>query len=310
MPKVIIAAGSPTVNQKWVEAFAALNPHWSVYAWQEGQAGDLADYAVVWQPSAELFQQQTALKAVFNLGAGVDALNLEIFPTHLPIYRLEDAGMAHQMAEYAVYGILLATKRFAVYEQQRLAKQWKKTAPVYREDYPIGVMGMGVIGQQVVKALAALGYPLHVWTRTARDVEGVSSYHGSAQWNSFLQHSRILINVLPLTNETRGILNAQAFAQLLPDAYLINMARGAHIVDDDLLKAIQTGQLTGALLDAFTIEPLPESHPFWQQPAIQITPHISGMTIIPETVRQLSKKLNDLEQTLPVTGLVKRELGY
>lgn len=310
MPKVIVAAGTEDSNHKWVEAFRKRNPSWTLLAWNAHSDCQGADYAVVWQPSLALFQVETSLKAVFNLGAGVDALRLSDFPEQLPIYRLEDAGMAYQMAEYAVYGVLQATQRFVPYEQAKVAKQWQKQAPIYREQYPIGVMGMGVIGQHVVNALLALGYPLHVWTRTPRQIDGVQTYSGKSELSQFLSHTRILINVLPLTDDTQGILNQHTLDQLLPDAYLINMARGGHVVDDDLLMALNDKKLMGALLDAFTVEPLPSTHPFWSHPDVYVTPHISGMTMIPETVNQVSEKINALSRNQSISGLVKRDLGY
>ncbi|MCQ9616830.1 NAD(P)-binding domain-containing protein [Paenalcaligenes niemegkensis] len=172
------------------------------------------------------------------------------------------------------------------------------------------MLGLGVIGQHVVDALKALGYPVSTWTRTPRNIDGVTAFSGAESFDEFLSHTRILINVLPLTDQTQGILNARTFSKLLPDAYLINMARGGHLIDDDLIQALEQKKLVGALLDVFTVEPLPSEHPFWHHEAIQITPHISGMTIIPETVRQLSEKINALENGEAVSGLVRRDLGY
>lgn len=310
MLKVVVAVGSHELNQKWIRAFQERNPSWTLLSWAPGEREFTADYAVVWQTPDEFFLHAKGLKAVFNLGAGVDALKLPSACDHLPLYRVEDAGMAYQMAEYAVYGVLLATQRFAPYVQAQAEQQWKKQAPVYRENYPIGIMGMGVIGSKVLAALKALGYPMHVWTRSARDIEGVQHYRGQDEFASFLKHTRVLINVLPLTKDTRGILNASTFKQLLPEAYVINMARGAHLIDEDLLEALNNKQLRGALLDVFTVEPLASGHPFWTHPAIHVTPHISGMTLLSETVDQLSEKIHALTKGETVSGLVRRNLGY
>lgn len=310
MPKVVVAVGAKELNQKWMQAFSERNPSWSLVSWVQGEPNVEADYAVVWHTPAEFFQNTNNLKAVFNLGAGVDALKLPSASSELPLYRVEDAGMAHQMAEYAVYGVLLATQRFIPYVQSQAQKQWKKQAPVYREQYPIGIMGLGVIGTQVFESLRALGYPIRVWTRSARELAGVQTYSGKEEFSDFLQNTRILINVLPLTDETQGVLNANTFKQLLPEAFLINMARGGHLVDEDLLDALNNKQLTGALLDVFSVEPLASDHPFWDHSAIHITPHISGMTLIPETVNQISEKITALENGDTVSGLVKANLGY
>src|SRR5690625_4755388 len=306
MKKILIAVPNEEYAKEWADRFKQQGPEWDVQIWTPELPPTGAQYAVVWQPPAQLFSQEKNLKAVFNLGAGVDALGIgSVIPKEIPVYRIEDGGMAVQMAEYAIYGVLLATGRFTVYAQQQPQKEWRTHAPVLRTEWPIGVMGYGQIGAQVARSLAQLGYPVAAWARRTRDNEHtIEIYAGEAQFDRFLQRSRILTNVLPLTDATRGIINEKSLATMIPDGFIINMARGAHVVDEDLLAALRTKQLRGALLDVFHTEPLPVEHPFWSEPGIHITPHIAGVSLRQECTEQILHKLSALLQGQEPSGRV------
>lgn len=310
MSTLVIAVGRPETNQRWAQVFKQLHPDWQVHCWDQVKNEVAADFAVVWQPSTQLFVDQPHLKAIFNIGAGVDAINFNQIPESVPVYRVEDAGMAVQMAEYALYGVLLATQRFAPYMGLQSEKKWQQLPPVYRSQWPIGVMGYGQIGQKVVQALQVLGYPVSTWVRSERSCDGVKVFAGPEQLPDFLSQSRILINVLPLTEQTKGIVNAENLARLPANSFLINMARGGHVVDQDLLAALDAGHLTGALLDVFHTEPLPADHVFWTHPNIHITPHISGVSLRESTAQQISTKIEAFLQNQSVSGLVERERMY
>lgn len=311
MPSVVVAVGRAESNQRWVEVFQQLQPDWSFFAWEPQADQAPADFAVVWRPSVQLFQDQPSLQAIFNIGAGVDGIDFSQIPDSVPVYRVEDAGMAVQMAEYAVYGMLLATQRFASYVEQQAQQQWLQQEPIYRKQWPVGVMGYGQIGRQVAQVLHQLGYPVSVWTRTARAAKSeIQFFAGQEQFSAFLQQSRVLINVLPLTPQTRGIINQAALAQLQPQGFVINMARGPHIVEQDLIHMLDSGHVTGALLDVFDIEPLPQTHPFWRHPRIHVTPHISGVSLREPTAQQIHQKMQALLQNQPVSGLVDRSRMY
>lgn len=310
MSTLVIAVGRPETNQRWAQVFKQLHPDWQVHCWDQVKNEVTADFAVVWQPSTQLFVDQPHLKAIFNIGAGVDAIDFNQIPESVPVYRVEDAGMAVQMAEYALYGVLLATQRFAPYVDLQSEKKWQQLPPVYRSQWPIGVMGYGQIGQKVVQALQVLGYPVSTWVRSERTCDGVKVFAGPEQLPDFLSKSRILINVLPLTEQTKGIINAENLARLPTNSFLINMARGGHVVDQDLLAALDAGHLTGALLDVFHVEPLATDHAFWTHPNIHITPHISGVSLRESTAQQISTKIKAFLQNQNVSGLVERERMY
>jgi glyoxylate/hydroxypyruvate reductase A len=294
----------------WIQGLQSALPNAEVWAWTPERASRLADYAVVWAPPAELFATQTALKAVFSMGAGVDALLRIPHLPGVPIVRLSDAGMAVQMAEYVCHAIFRFTRQFDQYERQAARKIWNKLRAPDRQQFPVGVMGLGAIGTRVAQSIALFDYPVHGWSRTPRTIEGITTYAGEDELAPFLRASRILVCVLPLTPETEGILNAANMSTLLPEGYLINVARGKLLVEQDLLALLKGGTLSGATLDVFDREPLGPDHPFWLHPQITITPHISAMTLRDESIAQIATRIHALERGDSIDGVVDRARGY
>jgi glyoxylate/hydroxypyruvate reductase len=301
----------------WFEGFRAALPEATVTDWLSGAkdgAKDSADYAFVWSPPTDFFATQPALKAVFNAGAGVNAiLALDSLPAALPVVRLEDAGMAEQMADYVCHAVLRHFRDFEHYDAARTAGQWRRLRPPRRADFPIGVLGLGALGSHVARRLADFGFSVGGWSQSKKHLAGVTGYAGAAELDAFLCATRILVCLLPLTPETDSLINAELLAKLKPKAYLINVARGAHVVDADLLSAIASGQVAGATLDVFRVEPLPAEHGFWKEPKIHITPHISAVTLREETIAQVVHKIRQIESGTPahlVSGVVNRERGY
>lgn len=302
---IFCAATDP---QPWLEALRQEFPQAQLAAWHSGAPP--ADYAVVWAPPQQFFDEQTQLKAVFNMGAGVDALLKRDINPGLPLVRLNDAGMGVQMAEYVCHALIRHTRQFDVFETQARTGQWHEPVPLERAGYPVGILGLGVLGERVARAVAALDFPVLGWSRSPKQVAGVRSLWGMNQLPAFLAQTRVLVNLLPLTPETENILNRSTLSQLQAGAYLINVARGRHVVEEDVLALLDSGQLAGATLDVFRTEPLPPAHPFWRHPRVTVTPHIAGRTILPETVAQIAGKVRALEAGLPIDGLVDRSRGY
>jgi len=306
----------------WVTEFAAVLPRAEVLVWREGAhdaGGDAGyDYAVLWAPPAALLDQlaQTVqLKAIFVTGAGVDAVlnagaTLGAGLPDVPIIRLGDAGMALQMAEYVVHVVLRYFRRFDEYEQQARGGVWAPLPPHDKTQFTIGVLGMGVLGRGVLAALGHFGFPLRGWSRTHKQIDGVDCYAGTESLGAFLAGTRVLVCMLPLTPQTSNLLDRTRLLQLPRGACLINVARGAHIAEPDLVALIRSGHLAGATLDVFRHEPLPAPHPFWDEPRITITPHISARTVLHDSVRQIAGKINALENGAPVADVVDRILGY
>jgi glyoxylate/hydroxypyruvate reductase A len=309
--RIVVAGNTPEVSRRWCERFVRAGNTAQFIEWAEGQAPVDADYAIVWRPPGALFRQERRLKAVFNLGAGVDSvMSLAELPPDLPVVRLEDAGMARQMAEYVLHGIAHASRRFADFASFQQAGQWRQLPPVSYEEWPIGVMGLGAIGSHVALAIARAGYPVAGWSRSLRQIDGLQAFSGSDEFDAFLARTRVLVNLLPLTPDTENILNRRNLQLLQSGGYVINVARGPHVVDEDLLALIDEGHLSGALLDVFRVEPLPADHPYWKHPKIRITPHVAAMTLEAETVGQVLRKIHLLEQGHAVTGVVSRGQGY
>ena len=302
---IFCAATDP---QPWLEALRQEFPQAQLAAWHSGAPP--ADYAVVWAPPQQFFDEQTQLKAVFNMGAGVDALLKRDIAPQLPLVRLSDAGMGVQMAEYVCHALIRHTRQFDVFEAQARTGQWHEPVPLERTHYPVGILGLGVLGERVARAVAALDFPVLGWSRSPKQVAGVRSLYGMDQLPAFLAQTRVLVNLLPLTPETENILNRSTLSQLQAGAYLINVARGRHVVEEDVLALLDSGQLAGATLDVFRTEPLPPAHPFWRHPRVTVTPHIAGRTMLPETIAQIAGKVRAMEAGLPIKGLVDRSRGY
>lgn len=308
--KILFVSPDPR-PERWTQLLETALPDAEWVVWHQKMSPQMADYALVWQPPAILFKKEPQLKAIFNLGAGVDALlKLPELPNNLPIYRLEDAGMSAQMAEYLVQQIAEITRAMSVYRHQQQQQIWRMQAPCRRTEWPVGFLGMGQIGHKAAQALALMEYPVASWSRSAKQIEGVDSFYGEDQLNAFLQRSRILINTLPLTSNTHGFLNTQLFSQLPSNSVLINVGRGQHLVEQDLLAALDSQSICHAVLDVFSEEPLPPLHPFWTHPNITLTPHISAPTLREETVRQITGKLKSLAKGISISGEVDRKRGY
>ncbi|WP_449544522.1 glyoxylate/hydroxypyruvate reductase GhrA [Lelliottia amnigena] len=298
----------------WINALTAALPGARVREWKRGD-NEHADYALVWHPPVEMLQGRD-LKAVFALGAGVDSIlsklkaHPEMLPEHIPLFRLEDTGMGQQMQEYAVSQVLHWFRRFDDYQALKLKSHWEPLADYQREDYTIGILGAGVLGSKVAQALAPWGFPLRCWSRSRKTYSGVQSFAGADELPAFLNGTRVLINLLPNTAETVGIINKGLLNQLANESYLMNLARGVHVVEDDLIDALNTGKLKGAMLDVYSREPLPVESPLWAHPRVAMTPHIAAVTRPAEAVAYIARTIEHLEQGKAATGQVNRQLGY
>ena len=297
-----------TKADPWLQGLAAALPGADITVWQPG--APVADYAVVWAPPQQFLDEQQGIQALFNIGAGVDALLQRRLPPGARVVRLDDAGMAVQMAEYVCHAVIRHFREFDQYEASMRAGQWAYRKPRLRQDLPVGVMGLGVLGERVAKALAQFEFPVNGWSRSPKAIDGIRTFSGQDGFNDFLAASRVLVNLLPLTPETQDILNRDTLARLQPGGYLINVARGAHLVEDDLLALLDSGHLAGATLDVFRTEPLPVGHPFWSHPRITLTPHTSARTLLGESIAQIAGKIAALQRGEAIAGIVDPARGY
>ena len=264
-------------NDDWHIAFA--DKDIDICLWQEIKNPDLVDYALVWKPEPFELGKFTNLKLIFSVGAGLDHLaGANILPPDIPVIRMVEDMLTAGMVEYVLYQLLRHHRFMSHYETCRSQKKWEAVLQTPAHGRSVGILGLGVLGQACAKAISMLGFPVAGWSRTPKSLPGVTSFHGDSQLDAFLQQSDVLICLLPLTDQTQGILNARNLAQLPRGAFLINAGRGGHQIETDILTALESGQLSGAALDVFETEPLPISSPLWDHPNVTITPHVASMT--------------------------------
>ena len=297
-----------TKPEPWLAGLRSALPSAEVQVWQPGAPH--ADHAVVWAPPQQFFDEQAGLRGIFNIGAGVDALLKLKLPPQATVVRLDDAGMSVQMAEYVCHAVIRHFREFDGYAADIRAGKWSYRKPLERSDFSVGVMGLGVLGARVAQSVAQFDFPVMGWSRSAKTLAGVRCFAGAEQFKDFLSATRILVNLLPLTPETRDIMRLETLSQLQSGGYVINVARGAQLVDEDLLTLLDNGQLLGATLDVFRAEPLPSEHPFWHNPKITITPHTSARTLRDQSIAQIAGKIRALEAGHSIVGIVDRVRGY
>ena len=295
----------------WRAAIADALPHLDFRVWPDVGDPAAVEYPLVWKPPPGWHRQFPGLRAILSLGAGVDALLEDPdLPAGVPITRMVDAGMGRQMAEYALYGVMHFHRHMHTYARQQRERRWAPLEPVAARDFRVGVMGLGVLGAQAVDLIRAAGYPVSGWSRTLRTVDDVETFAGSGSLGAFLGRIRVLVNFLPLTPETRGIVDARLLAQLPRESYVINLARGGHLIEADLLAALDAGHVAGAMLDVFGQEPLPAEHPWWGHPGVVVTPHIAAVTQADDAASQVIENLKRLERGERPDGVVDLGRGY
>lgn len=281
------------------------------------QVDDKADadsrYLVAWGPPKSLFEQAPNLKAAFSLGAGVDhLLKADGLPSDLDIYRIEDAGMGIQMAQYCRHEVEHFRLLNWRYQLQQQNQEWTEQTARQPDEITVGILGFGVLGQQVAQMLVGDGYHVAAYRRSGNNetVDQVNVFAGQDQFNAFLNASEVLILLAPATAGTHHIINKDSLAQLPKGGWLINVARGELINDEDLMAALRSEHLAGATLDVFHTEPLPADHPFWTHSTLRITPHVAAVTRTDPSMQQIVKNILALEAGSQPTGRVDRNRGY
>lgn len=312
-PLLYVISGGEDPGQ-WRGVFAArFGDGLRVAVWPEPVDPAAVQYIAAWSPpAAASFAGFPALKAVFNLGAGVDKLlaRTDLDPA-VPIVRLQDAGMAPQMVEYALYGVLRHQRDFDIYAQDQAAGRWQPRLPRLAADTRVTVLGIGAIGGAVAVALAALGYTVRGWSRSARSLPGVECHAGAEALPRLLPQTDILISVLPSTPDTRGMFNAATLGALPAGASFINCARGDQVDEAALLDLLDSGHIRMALLDVFRVEPLPADSRLWGHPRVVMTPHVAATTLPGPAVEQIAAGIAaDQAGVSPLPGQIDRSRSY
>ncbi len=302
---------APELNlQSWKEALLDVDSNLEIEIWPEVKDRERVQLAVIWRDPPPVFGRFPNLKAVISPGAGADhILNEESIPGEIPIGRSKSPSLVEFMKEYLLNAVTNNRRNIYRYFQQKQHGKWKVLSDKSKSEIAIGIMGLGAIGKPVAEMFSEAGYKTSGWSRSKREIKGVETYP-LAGFNSFLNETNVLICLLPMTSQTKGILNLQLFKQLQKPAYLINAGRGKQLIEEDLLYAIDKGWLTGATLDVFAEEPLPESHPFWNRDSIIITPHVSSLSVPGEIAPQIVESYKRILSGLPLQNKVNRKHGY
>lgn len=295
---------------EWARFFAERAPDVPFRLWPD--IGDPAEirYLVAWVPPENIATSFPNLELVFSVGAGVDQFDATKLPAHIPLVRMLEPGIAETMVEYVTMAVLALHRDLLDFITQQKQQVWREIRITPAKRRRVGVLGLGQLGQAVLERLKAFDFPLLGWNRSPREIEGVTCYAGADALPDFLAQADILVCLLPLTDDTRGILNAELFARLPRGAGLVNVGRGLHLVEADFLAALDSGALSGAVLDVAEPEPLLAGHPFWSHPRILLTPHNASMTTPDTAVDFVLDVIARHRRGEELPGRVDRSRGY
>ncbi|WGK91566.1 2-hydroxyacid dehydrogenase [Pseudomonas migulae] len=306
----LLYKADPVRGEQWKRLFAEHAPDIEWRAWPD--IGDPKDirYLAAWQAPDDLETLLPNLQVLFALSAGVDQLDLDRLPTTLPVVRLLDPSITRGMCEYASFAVLSLHRDMLRYRQQQMARRWQAHLLQPAAKRRVGVMGLGTQAQQILATLQTFGFALSGWARSEHRIAGVDCFAGAEQLPAFLGQCDIVVCVLPLTGQTKGILNRHLFQHLPKGAALVNMGRGGHLIEEDLLEALASGQLSAAVLDVLEQEPAAPDHPFWNHPQILLTPHIAAMTQPESAFSVLLENIRRHQRGEPMLGQVDRKRSY
>jgi glyoxylate/hydroxypyruvate reductase len=300
----------PKRGALWAELFALKAPQMPFRIWPDVGDAEQVRFLAAWEPPAQIATAFPKLEVLFSVGAGVDQFDFSTVPSSIPVVRMVEDGLTACMTEYVCFSVLALHRDMPTYLDQQRRSEWHEHPVRPAHTRRVGVMGMGTLGRAALAQLRQLGFDCAGWNRSRRNEPGVRCYAGPNELEEFLARTDILVCLLPLTPETRGILSRKVFDALPSGASVVNAGRGGHLVEADLLQALDSGQLNAAILDVCEPEPLPAQHPFWNHPRIWLTPHVASMTQPETAVESVLENLRRYESGLPLNGLVDRDRGY
>ncbi|TYP91929.1 glyoxylate/hydroxypyruvate reductase A [Fodinibius salinus] len=295
----------------WEQALQKSDPNLDIEIWPDVEDPKRVQFAVCWNHPKNVLNQYPNLQAVSSLGAGVDHLLAdEELPESTDICRVVSPSLVQQMKEYVLAAVLNIQRNIVHYIHQNEQGRWQPHNHQLSGEVKVGIMGLGELGRPVAQQLANIGYHVSGWSRSTKDVENITTYAGTEEFETFLHNTQMLVCLLPLTQETEGVLNLETFKALNNPAWIINVGRGEHLIDEDLIYALDSDILQGAWLDVFSEEPLPDKHAFWNRPNIIITPHIASITQPSGSADQIVENYKRALSGMELNYKVDRNKGY
>ena len=306
----LVALLSHTANLDFLRPMlAAADPSLVVVSWPDPRCLD-AEVAVCWNAPPGVYAQMPRLRLVHSIAAGVDNVVAAQDVSKLPVCRVVDPMLAEWMLQFVLWGVLHFHRKLDQAMASQRIQQWKRPRQTPASSCRVGLMGMGELGGHIAKRLPLLGYPVSGWARTPREIPGVAMFSGDEGYADFLAQTDVLVCLLPLTAQTRGILGERTFSALPKGAALIHVGRGEHLVEEDLIAALESGQLRGAVVDVFEEEPLPADHPLWTTPGVVVTPHMATMATYDVVVQQVVRNITQMRRDAPYFNQVDMTRGY
>ncbi|SKC99988.1 glyoxylate/hydroxypyruvate reductase A [Burkholderia sp. CF099] len=306
----LLYKADPERGKLWAQHFAQKAPEIPFRLWPDVGDPAAVRYLAAWQPPDDPARTLPNLEVIFSVGAGIDQFDLSRVPPHIAVVRMIEPGIVEGMVEYVTQAVLTIHRDLFDYALQQRQRVWREMPVRAASTRRVGVLGLGMLGTAVLERLRVFGFPCAGWSRSEHRLEGVECFAGVEALDAFLARTDVLVCLLPLTDATRGLLDKRLFGKLPKGASFVNVGRGPQVNQQDLLDALDSGQLQNAILDVTDPEPLPESHPFWTHPRVRITPHIASATRPESAVDVVLENIRRRRDGLPMVGQVDRSRGY
>ncbi|KXV16793.1 glyoxylate/hydroxypyruvate reductase A [Caballeronia megalochromosomata] len=306
----ILYKADPERGRQWAQHFAHKAPDVPFRLWPDIGDPAAVRYLAAWQPPADVMQTFPNLEVIFSVGAGIDQFDLSGVPPHVAVVRMTEPGIVEGMVEYVTQAVLTIHRDLFDYAAQQRERVWREMPVRAAATRRVGVLGLGMLGTAVLKTLRSFGFDCAGWSRSPHEIEGVECHAGVESLDAFLARTDILVCLLPLTDATRGLIGKRVFETLPKGASFINVGRGPHVIQQDLLDALDSGLLHAAILDVTDPEPLPPAHPFWTHPRVRLTPHIASATRPESAVDVVLENLRRHRAGERMTGEIDRTRGY
>lgn len=306
----LLYKADPERGKQWAQLFARKAPEIPFRLWPDTGDPAAVRYLVAWQPPEDPARTLPNLEVIFSVGAGIDQFDLLAVPDHIAVVRMVEPGIVEGMVEYVTQAVLTLHRDLFDYAAQQQQRVWRELPVRAAASRRVGVLGLGMLGRAVLERLRLFGFACAGWSRSAHVLPGIDCYAGAESLDAFLARTDFLICLLPLTDATRGLIDAAFLAKLPKGASLINVGRGAQLDQQSLLNALESGHLANAILDVTEPEPLPPAHPFWTHSRVRLTPHIASATRPETAVDVVLENIERHRDGLPMLGQVDRSRGY